>query len=381
MPCSASLRQLFAQNLCSFSQTSRFSSDKLLACKCFHTSHHDYSDGKTPVWVDFDRENDQLFGPRIDSSISQKAIPCEHRDLETNGKVTTNELPSQASQPRIESSQSQENSNQLFNFLPMVPHNHLSHKVEQFPVLNPWRTVRMKSSQHPEELELNNRRNLILKENQVTLEDFPSVTRIIGATMSIKSRTILKRWKIKMINQLGEDGFQEYQRKVFRRGKNLHKNIQLHLMKKNDSVVIDNELEPYWASLSSVLPRVTEPKLLEEMISHPFLCYKGIVDCVARLDKKLSLIDWKTSSREKPTFDHLYDEPLQVAAYVGALNYDRQTHFQVKNVAIVVVYEDGRPADVHQLTGRDLQASWLKWLTRLQEFWSQQKEENKSTKN
>lgn len=381
MPCLASLRQFFAQNLCLSTHISKFPSDKLLACKCFHTSHHDYSDGKTPGWMDFDRENDQLFGPRIDSSKSQRANPPEHKKLKTDGKVTLNELPSQATQPCIESSQSQENSNQLFDFLPMVPHNHLSHKVEQFPVLNPWRTVRVKSTQHPEELDLNNRRNLILKENRVIPDDFPSVTRIIGATMSIKSRTILKRWKVKMINQLGEDGFQEYQRKVFRRGKNLHKNIQLHLMKKHDSVVIDNEIEPYWASLSPVLPRVTEPKLLEEMVSHPFLCYKGIVDCVARLDKKLCLIDWKTSSREKPTTDHLYDEPLQVAAYVGALNYDRQMHYQVKNVAIVIVYEDGRPADVHKLTGRDLQASWLKWLARLQEFWSQQKEENKPTKS
>ena len=41
------------------------------------------------------------------------------------------------------------------------------------------------------------------------------------------------------------------------------------------------------------------------------------MDCVAVLGKTLSLIDWKTSERAKPTVASLYDNPLQVVAYLG----------------------------------------------------------------
>ena len=37
---------------------------------------------------------------------------------------------------------------------------------------------------------------------------------------------------------------------------------------------------------------------------------------------KLLIIDWKTSERVKSQLKYTYDNPLQLVAYLGALNHD-----------------------------------------------------------
>lgn len=44
--------------------------------------------------------------------------------------------------------------------------------------------------------------------------DIPSVTKILNVTMSTQSKIALEKWKQKMIEKLGEDGFNKYSRGI-----------------------------------------------------------------------------------------------------------------------------------------------------------------------
>ena len=62
---------------------------------------------------------------------------------------------------------------------------------------------------------------------------------------------------------------------------------------------------------------MNEVHLIEEKLIHPHLLYKGIVDCVAKLNKTVTVVDWKTSEKVKDTLTKLYDAPVQTVAYLG----------------------------------------------------------------
>ena len=70
---------------------------------------------------------------------------------------------------------------------------------------------------------------------------------------------------------------------LFANGSSLHHSISNFLSSVPESELhIKEENINHWKSLSRIFPDIKEVKLLEEMVSHPFLCYKGIIDCFAK---------------------------------------------------------------------------------------------------
>lgn len=84
---------------------------------------------------------------------------------------------------------------------------------------------------------------------------------------------------------------------------------------------------------------------------------------------ELCAFEWKTSEKAKPRLTSTYDAPVQLCAYLGALNADPRYDLVVKNGRVVVAYKNGDLANVFDLTETDLRKYWLMWLQRLQEYW------------
>ena len=50
----------------------------------------------------------------------------------------------------------------------------------------------------------------------------------------------------------------------------------------------------------------------------------------------MCLIEWKTSSRPRGTLDSTYDNPLQVVAYMGAVDFAEEYNVKVRISGIFI---------------------------------------------
>ncbi|CAG0916421.1 unnamed protein product [Notodromas monacha] len=199
------------------------------------------------------------------------------------------------------------------------------------------------------------------------VKSLPSVTKVLSATMSPESRAALDAWKQRMIAELGEDGFARMQQEILARGKELHSFILKRLSGGESSLVPEERIQNYVKSLRSVFTSVkkVDLDLTEKPICHPVLGYWGIPDCVAVFKGTPVVIDWKTSGRTRQTIGQLYDGPVQLSAYIGALNATRTLDQQLDHGVVVVAYDTGKPADVHVLSRPLCELFWSRWMQRL----------------
>ncbi|NXR83989.1 MGME1 exonuclease, partial [Pycnonotus jocosus] len=199
----------------------------------------------------------------------------------------------------------------------------------------------------------------------------PSVTRILQQTLSPQQIFYLERWKQKMIEELGKEGFEEYTKNLFLQGELFHSALESIFLAEERAARDQREddvVAGYLSSVEHVLEDISEVKALESGVHHETLQYLGLVDCVAKYRGQLCVIDWKTSEKPKPFLQNTYDNPLQVAAYIGAINHDANYDFQVRCGLIVVAYKNGSPAHPHFMDPDLCSQYWNKWLLRLEEY-------------
>ena len=204
-------------------------------------------------------------------------------------------------------------------------------------------------------------------------KDCPSVSRVLAATMSEQSRATLARWEAEKIALLGPDGFKKYKDEMFSRGKTLHSILENFLETRElprPSELDDEVSKRHLVSVSQVVRSVDRPLALESAVTHKKLGYSGIVDCVAVIGNTVTLIDWKTSEKVKNSAAALYDNPLQVAAYVGAINSDTayESLGTITHGAVVVIYNTGYPAMLHTFDQGQLEKYWKLWCERLKMY-------------
>lgn len=85
-------------------------------------------------------------------------------------------------------------------------------------------------------------------------------------------------------------------------------------------------------------------------------------------------MEWKTSENIKSNLKSTYDAPIQLCAYLGALNVDARYDHTVTNGYVVVAYKNGESANSFYLTDSDVRKYWILWLRRLQEYWIRYKD-------
>lgn len=192
----------------------------------------------------------------------------------------------------------------------------------------------------------------------------PSVTKVLQSTQSPLNQIILARWKRKMTEQLGKEGFAEYMRKITGEGTSFHNSVENYLKETPIDVVPAGP----WKSIHQVLEKVNDVYGTEFITTHPLLSYLGKTDCVALYENKLCVFDWKLSSKKKETLKKCFDDPYQVAAYAGAFNASCADTKKISNAVIVKAYRDGSPADVHFMNEFVLGFYWEGWIRRLARY-------------
>lgn len=194
----------------------------------------------------------------------------------------------------------------------------------------------------------------------------PSVTTILSATKPQEDRDRLAQWQ----QRVGVEEAYRISSTAGRRGTGTHKHIERYLL--GEDVICPEGIKPYWESVEPVLQEIEDVRLVEGNIFHYDLRYAGRVDCVASYRGVPCVCDWKTADSPKGSVERLYDYPIQLAAYAGAVNHSYQDCGIEINHAMLVVAIPEMPAEVFWFEPAVVMDYWCRWQERVKTFWQRQ---------
>ena len=155
---------------------------------------------------------------------------------------------------------------------------------------------------------------------------YPSVTTVTG----FKKQEFFKQWR--------RDNPKEA-RRVLARGTTFHKLVEDYL--NNEQVTPDGVRPDVWDMFEQAKPMledINNVRAQEVPLWSSTLQLAGRVDCVAEYNGKLSVIDFKGSTREKRKSD-IDNYFMQATAY--AIMYHERTGVKIDNIVILISTEEG----------------------------------------
>uniref|UniRef100_A0AC35FBQ8 PD-(D/E)XK endonuclease-like domain-containing protein n=1 Tax=Panagrolaimus sp. PS1159 TaxID=55785 RepID=A0AC35FBQ8_9BILA len=182
---------------------------------------------------------------------------------------------------------------------------------------------------------------------------YPSVSALLGAAED--DLTKLHKWQADKVLELGYDGLRKYMEKAEEENRGYIEGIIpfLKTIKKTD-----------WMKL-------------EKATKNHYYCFQGRFDAIIEIEGEPTLVDWKTVS--SASYKHhgvndlkrLYGVPLQVCAYIACVNTDPdyQAMPKIKQGAVVLAYEDGRPAEAVIIRQDDLKEYYKTLAEKINSFW------------
>lgn len=157
---------------------------------------------------------------------------------------------------------------------------------------------------------------------------YPSVTTILGA----QNKQSLLEWRKKV----GEDVANKISRAAASRGTKLHTHVENYLNNNNVTESMPIFQRELFDSIINDLHRINNIHLQEERLYSDHLRLAGTVDCIGEFDGKLSVIDFKTSSKRKEkSWIHSYF--MQCAAY--AIMYEERTGIPINKLVVLIAVE------------------------------------------
>ena len=166
----------------------------------------------------------------------------------------------------------------------------------------------------------------------------PSVTTVVG---SYKKQSILE-WR----KAVGDEEANRISGKASRRGTVVHSLCENYLNNKPignpmpDVLMMFNSIKPELNKINNI--HYQECALWSERVG-----MAGRVDCIGEYEGKLSVIDFKTSSRIK-TIDEIQDYFWQTTAY--SLMYEELVGKPINNLIIIMAVENEKPLVFKQKT-------------------------------
>lgn len=204
----------------------------------------------------------------------------------------------------------------------------------------------------------------------------PCISRVLTATMPGDSQSLSLSWEKEKVQKLGYSGFKKYKQTT-----SAERNLFLCLVgrylltreepKFGQPGFTSRTVLRLWKSVENVVrDKIENVRLVEHIVTHPWLNYRGRVYCVACYEDELVVIQLKTA--EEAT-ESIYDKPLQVAAYCGAINCDKRIPESVidRNITsaiIIKAYFDGSKASIIHLDEDQVDDYWQEWTARLQQY-------------
>ena len=186
---------------------------------------------------------------------------------------------------------------------------------------------------------------------------YPSVTTVLSADPSTKKG--IDSWK----KRVGEVEANRVSTQALSKGNDVHEMIETHILGEEQKKMMPN-VKALFAGLRDVADaRINNVRMVEgQMFSH-HLEVAGTVDLVAEFDGRLSIIDWKTSSKEKPRkFINNYFK--QESAY--AVMFEERTGIPVDQLVTIIAHPEGTQVFVEH---RD---NWIEGFMDLRKLYAEQ---------
>jgi ATP-dependent exoDNAse (exonuclease V) beta subunit len=169
-------------------------------------------------------------------------------------------------------------------------------------------------------------------------ESLPSITTILGKTMSEEKQKSLANW----YDSMGQAKAKAYTQKAANKGSNVHLLAERFL--RGDDLQL-NKFPPADVNVFNAIKiklRGITTKALEIPLFSETLGVAGRCDCIGEYKGELSIIDFKTSNRDKSDAQ-IYDYKLQITFYALACNEMFDTN--ISQGVILMSSGDGFPLE------------------------------------